>query len=55
MRKPIICNGLKAIKPYRIECTLKSENKQQPIVEEPEPEPETLDNSLEINPPDQIP
>ena len=54
VRKPIICNGLKAIKPYRIECT---KNKQQPIVEEPEPEPEpeSLDTSVEVNPQSQIP
>jgi len=69
VRKPIICNGLKAIKPYRVECTKNKNKNQQPIAEEPiapqqpepesepepEPESETLDTSLEINPQSQIP
>ena len=34
VRRPIICNGLKAIKPYRID-------EEEEEEEEPEPEPES--------------
>ena len=44
VRKPIVCNGLKAIRPYRGEpITVKIESEEEVVPEpEPEPEPEPL-------------
>ena len=52
VRKPIICNGLKAIKIFKHEPT----HSIQPIKEEPEPEPEPEEINLdEPSLPDQNP
>lgn len=60
VRKPIICNGLKEIKPYKNDTIVKETNEQTNLVaeSEPEPEPETsinlngsiLDPSVKLDP-----
>tara|TARA_R100001440_G_scaffold72941_1_gene97122 strand:+ start:123 stop:842 length:720 start_codon:yes stop_codon:yes gene_type:complete len=40
VRKPIICNGLKEIKPYKNHTTINVEEEQSEPEPEPEPEPE---------------
>jgi len=41
VRRPVICNGLKEIKAYKIEVVVPEEPKPQAVAQpEPEPEPE---------------
>ena len=51
VRKPIICNGLKEIKPYKNDTIVKETNEQTNLVaeSEPEPEPETAETSINLN------
>ena len=41
VRRPIICNGLKAIKPYKIDCSCPEPQLEPQLEPQPEPEPET--------------
>lgn len=51
VRKPIICNGLKEIKPYKNDTIVKETNEQTNLVAESEPEPasEAAETSINLN------